>query len=89
MDEKTLLNSFKCPCCGMRSYNRYDIEQGYCGACHWWTGDQGLGPGHLADPCEARDRASTITVRSIRDSRATRAADSPMTARTTVQPKEK
>lgn len=30
--------SFTCPRCGARSYNPNDIAEGYCGACHWWTG---------------------------------------------------
>lgn len=29
---------FTCPRCGAVSYNRNDIEQGYCGRCHDWTG---------------------------------------------------
>lgn len=27
-----------CPRCGATSYNRDDIREGYCGACHDWTG---------------------------------------------------
>jgi len=49
--------AFRCPCCGMVSHNPNDIEQGYCGACHWWTGDPALGPPHLEAPCAARDEA--------------------------------
>ena len=26
--------SITCPACGAKSYNRHDIEQRYCGACH-------------------------------------------------------
>lgn len=29
--------SITCPRCAMVSYNRNDIEQGYCGSCHDWT----------------------------------------------------
>lgn len=29
--------SFTCPRCGRTSYNRTDIDEGYCGACHDWT----------------------------------------------------
>lgn len=29
--------SITCPRCGMTSYNSRDIEEGYCGNCHWWT----------------------------------------------------
>jgi hypothetical protein len=31
--------SITCPCCGKTSYHPNDIEQGYCGFCHWWTSD--------------------------------------------------
>lgn len=31
-------DSFTCPRCGRVSYNRDDIANGYCGACHDWTG---------------------------------------------------
>jgi len=27
-----------CPRCGSRSYHPQDIAEGYCGACHDWTG---------------------------------------------------
>lgn len=30
--------SITCPRCGRTSYNPNDVEQGYCGACHDWTG---------------------------------------------------
>lgn len=30
--------SITCPTCGMTSYHPVDIEQGYCGNCHAWTG---------------------------------------------------
>jgi hypothetical protein len=29
-----VLPVFLCPMCGRRSYNRNDVEQRYCGACH-------------------------------------------------------
>lgn len=32
--------SFKCPTCGRKSYNPTDITEGYCGACHDWTGSR-------------------------------------------------
>lgn len=35
--------SITCPRCGATSYNPNDIEQSYCGRCHWWTGDRLLG----------------------------------------------
>ena len=31
--------SFTCPRCGMTSHHPKDIEQGYCGNCHDWTGN--------------------------------------------------
>lgn len=31
--------SITCPECGMTSFNKNDIQQGYCGACSWWTSD--------------------------------------------------
>lgn len=30
--------SITCPKCGMTSFNRNDISEGYCGNCHDWTG---------------------------------------------------
>ena len=27
-----------CPHCGMTSYNVHDIQEGYCGNCHEWSG---------------------------------------------------
>lgn len=27
-----------CPRCGRTSYNPNDVREGYCGACHDWTG---------------------------------------------------
>lgn len=29
-----------CPLCRFTSYNKNDIEQKYCGRCHWWTSDE-------------------------------------------------
>ncbi|MCZ0983932.1 hypothetical protein O1L60_45030 [Streptomyces diastatochromogenes] len=34
--------SFVCPECGAESWHPKDVEQGYCGRCHWWTGDPAL-----------------------------------------------
>jgi len=48
---------FRCSCCGIVSHNPNDREHGYCGACHWFTGDDVLGPEHLEAPCEARSAA--------------------------------
>ena len=33
------LPRFTCPRCGAVSYHPKDIEHGYCGRCHDWTGD--------------------------------------------------
>lgn len=32
-------SSFTCPRCGATSHNPNDVAQGYCGACHDWTGE--------------------------------------------------
>lgn len=29
---------FTCPRCARTSYHPQDLEEGYCGACHDWTG---------------------------------------------------
>jgi hypothetical protein len=31
-------SSFICPRCKMISYQPEDVEEGYCGECHDWTG---------------------------------------------------
>ena len=31
-------DSFECPRCGAVSHHPDDIREGYCGACHDWTG---------------------------------------------------
>lgn len=36
--EKGAQPSITCPLCGRTSHHPKDIEEGYCGACHWWTG---------------------------------------------------
>jgi hypothetical protein len=46
--------AFTCPCCGAVSRHPKDVEQKYCGRCHWWTGDPELGPAHLDEPCPHR-----------------------------------
>jgi hypothetical protein len=35
---------FVCPRCGAASPNGHDVEQGYCGACHAWTGSERAEP---------------------------------------------
>jgi hypothetical protein len=32
------VESFTCPRCGITSWNPNDVREGYCGACHAWTG---------------------------------------------------
>jgi hypothetical protein len=32
------LASFTCPQCHRTSWNQGDVREGYCGACHDWTG---------------------------------------------------
>jgi ribosomal protein L37E len=34
-----MTESITCPRCGMTSYHPRDVEEGYCGNCHWWTSD--------------------------------------------------
>ena len=35
-------SSFTCPRCGRTSWNPNDVREGYCGACHSWTGGDDL-----------------------------------------------
>jgi len=35
--------TFTCPRCGMTSAHPKDVEHGYCGNCHDWTGSEGAG----------------------------------------------
>lgn len=35
---------FVCPRCWSTSHKPHDLREGYCGNCHWWTGDPDLGP---------------------------------------------
>lgn len=37
-DELTFRASFTCPRCQRTSHNPGDVAEGYCGACHDWTG---------------------------------------------------
>jgi hypothetical protein len=39
-----LASSFTCPRCGAISHNKHDAEEGYCGACHDWTGSGSKDP---------------------------------------------
>ncbi|MFB7649431.1 hypothetical protein ACFC0S_15760 [Streptomyces sp. NPDC056084] len=64
--------SIVCPECAMESWHPKDVEEGYCGRCHWWTGDpilyaawkadraeQGI---HSASPGSGRETRSTGAV---------------------------
>lgn len=39
MTQGDLPATFTCPRCGMSSAHPTDLAEGYCGACHAWTGD--------------------------------------------------
>jgi hypothetical protein len=41
--EEEPARSFTCPSCGRTSHNPNDVE-GYCGACHGWTGQEAGAP---------------------------------------------
>jgi ribosomal protein S27AE len=36
----TVRAGFTCPVCGGTSHHPKDVEQGYCGRCHAWTGEK-------------------------------------------------
>lgn len=38
--------SFTCPVCSRVSYHPRDVEEGYCGACHAFTGTPTRAEGH-------------------------------------------
>lgn len=38
-EDIVLAEQFQCPECEHVSYNANDVREGYCGHCHWWTGD--------------------------------------------------
>lgn len=42
-DELAALASFECPTCHRVSHNPTDAKYGYCGACHDFTGEAGVG----------------------------------------------
>ena len=45
---------FTCPCCSATSYHPKDVEFAWCGRCHAFTGDPGMGAAHLARDCPHR-----------------------------------
>lgn len=79
--------TFTCPCCQAVTRNPHDIAAGYCGRCHWWTGEPGLASFHFALSCEHRGQGIPVaqlpdwyrTTRSIviPDKRAAAAAPNP------------
>lgn len=46
---------FVCPRCGAVSHHPMDLQQGYCGSCHWWTGDDVLGSDEVVRLAEEQD----------------------------------
>lgn len=44
---------FTCPRCSRTSHHPEDERHGYCGACHWWTGDPSLGSPEVLELVEA------------------------------------
>jgi len=50
LDVPAILASFTCSRCGRVSYHTEDLRQGYCGACHDFTGAAPAG-GHTCKPC--------------------------------------
>jgi hypothetical protein len=44
--------SFTCPRCGRTSHHPNDVREGYCGACHDWTGQPSRDGITLAVPGE-------------------------------------
>jgi class 3 adenylate cyclase len=59
VDEERQGNGFACPCCGEVMRQPADIENRYCGRCHWYTGDPELGAAHMAGECAAREGATS------------------------------
>lgn len=45
VDKLAELPTFTCPVCSMTSYHPKDIEYGYCGNCHEFTGEPSRLPG--------------------------------------------
>jgi hypothetical protein len=61
--------TFQCPRCGRTSYNPNDAANGYCGACHWWTGDPLLGEFHPDDiePREPQEKGWSVEIGPLRN----------------------
>ncbi|HEY7009046.1 MAG TPA: hypothetical protein VH395_08910 [Jatrophihabitantaceae bacterium] len=52
--------SFTCPRCGRTTYHPDDVAHGYCGACHWWTGDPELGAPEVIEQAELEGQIDPI-----------------------------
>jgi hypothetical protein len=59
----TTTPSFECPRCGAISCHPDDVREGYCGACHAWTGD---GFGDAAEFAAAYAARSGVTAEWLR-----------------------
>lgn len=35
--------SLTCPRCNRKTHHPFDVKDGYCGYCQWWTSDPVLG----------------------------------------------
>lgn len=64
--------SITCPRCGRTSYSQGDIDQGYCGWCHWWTSDPSgmLNRPEVIAAAEAQGAITPLTESADRDSAA-------------------
>ncbi|MFJ9239736.1 hypothetical protein ACIRJ3_32715 [Streptomyces anulatus] len=49
--------SFVCPECSAESWHPEDVAQGYCGRCHFWTGDPTMYAAWKAERASAAGRA--------------------------------
>lgn len=67
-DLRLKIRTLKCPVCGQLARHSQDIEQGYCGHCHWWTFDPVMVGGWLEDMAEKVRLAPEID--ALRPSRA-------------------
>lgn len=59
-----------CPRCGRTSYSEGDIQQKYCGFCHWWTSDSQLGRPEVIAQAELEGAITPLMVVTVRARRA-------------------
>lgn len=60
---------FTCPRCGAESWNPTDLQEGYCGRCHDWTGPpprSPLVPLPLLSGGELRELLAAVLERMVR-----------------------